>query len=193
MRQQITRFHRLGLRAKGGGSAACGHPMFLQVLCVLCPPQTTVGPRTHSVATVQGAEPVQCGGWGSRGSLMRAEQGTEIKREGGRGLRAHPREAAPGPAALGSRARGPGLGPGQPGTERKPRSRSRRHIEKCRVHQSHLCFRGRLPEGACMIVTGRASRKSWRGGWEPDPPSTGMVAGAPSHPAAPKGHAVREH
>lgn len=45
----------------------------------------------------------------------------------------------------------------------------------------------------CTIVTGRGSRRSWRGGGGPDPPSMGMVVGAPSHPTVPKGHAVCEH
>lgn len=70
----------------------------------LCPPETTVGPRRPSAVALFKVRSWCDEGGGYRGSLKRAEQGTEIKR--GRGPGPRPRDAAPSQAALGSRTGG---------------------------------------------------------------------------------------
>lgn len=95
-----------------------------------CPsaPRDHLGPQdTQCRHSVQDTKLVQCGG-GSRSSLTRAEQGTEIRTKG-RGLRAQLRGSSC-LGALGQGRAGPGLGQqeGQRGTQAEAEGTSKRRV-----------------------------------------------------------------
>lgn len=97
-----TRFAQAGAARgqRGGAGGATRRPLFLRIPC---PPPCSLRPQeTWRPRSVQSSKTVGCSGEAAE-VPRRVEQGTEIKRGLGRGLRPHPRGAAPGQAALGSR------------------------------------------------------------------------------------------
>lgn len=162
-----------------------------QVLLPLLPrpPRAPGDQETQWCRSIQGTNTAPCRE-GCGGPLTRAEQGTEIKRGRGWEPETPPWRGSSGSSCLGLQDRwgqAQGLGHAREGREGPPGPEA----EGTSIMQSSLvtCVSEKGGPSRCMHACDREGTMEELGRWPgATPPSVRMVAGAPSHSTALKGH-----